>query len=206
MRLTVTMACLVTLVLLTACGGGSVAEPQPRATITAEPSATAIPTETPPLATRTVESRRATPTHTLIPTVATPTASPSPTLNPAPTAVPVTLTREPEPTATQPVPTPTLDTMQLIARGKRLVERNNCLGCHSIDGQSSSAPTFKGLFRSIRQLEGGSTVPANEEYLQESIKLPGEKVIEGYFAGAMPKVFFNDAEILAMVRYISSLD
>ncbi len=47
---------------------------------------------------------------------------------------------------------------------------------------------------------------ADEEYLRESIKLPGEKVTEGYFAGAMPKVFFNEAEILAMVNYISSLD
>ena len=47
---------------------------------------------------------------------------------------------------------------------------------------------------------------ADDEYLGESIKLPAKKVIEGYFAGAMPKVFFNDAEILAMVRYISSLD
>ena len=51
---------------------------------------------------------------------------------------------------------------------------------------------------------GGSTVTANEEYLRESIKLPNEKIVEGYSIGAMPKVFFNDAEIRAMVKYISS--
>ena len=86
------------------------------------------------------------------------------------------------------------------------MERNNCLGCHSVDGQSASAPTFKTLFGSVRQLDGGPTVIADAEYLRESIKEPAAKVVDGYFAGAMPKVFFNDAEVAAMVEYIMTLE
>ncbi len=208
MRLTVSVASLVTLALLTACGGGSVVEPQPQAPIAVGPSATESPAESPSFATRALKIPRATAMQTPSPVVATPTSSPSPTPTLAPTAVPATSTPEPEPTESQPDPSPapTLDVAQLTARGERLVERNNCLGCHSVSGQTHSALTFKGLFGSTRQLVGGSTVTANEEYLRESIKLPNEKIVEGYSIGAMPKVFFNDAEIRAMVKYISSLD
>lgn len=206
MRLAVGVAYLVALALLTSCGGGSVVETPPQTPTAAEPPATEKPAEPSSFPTPTLASLRATATQTPTPAVATPTASPTPTPSPAPTAVPATPTREPEPTVTLPDPTPTLDAIRLIARGKRLVERNNCLGCHSIDGQTSSAPTFKGLYGATRQLEGGATITADDEYLGESIKLPAAKVVEGYFAGAMPKVFFNDAEILAMVKYISSLD
>ena len=165
MRLTVSVASLVTLALLTACGGGSVVEPQPQAPIAVGPSATESPAESPSFATRALKIPRATAMQTPSPVVATPTSSPSPTPTLAPTAVPATSTPEPEPTESQPDPSPapTLDVAQLTARGERLVERNNCLGCHSVSGQTHSALTFKGLFGSTRQLVGGSTVTANPE-------------------------------------------
>ena len=92
-----------------------------------------------------------------------------------------------------------------IARGKRLVERNSCLECHTIDGQANFAPTLAGLFGTVRELEGGTTTIADEDYLGESIQNPDEKIVAGFATGAMPKVFFSDAELSALVEYIKSL-
>ena len=157
-----------------------------------------------------------TPASKLGQTVATPASVPTPTHPPASPApdkpgakmanAPSTPT--PSPIAALPTPTPgsTEDIALLVARGKRLVERNNCLGCHTIQGESNFAPTFKGLYGTVRELEGGATVSADSGYLRESIKRPNEKIVLGYFPDAMPTVFFNEAEINAMVEYIRSLE
>lgn len=86
----------------------------------------------------------------------------------------------------------------------RLVNRN-CTGCHSVNGQAWSAPTLKGLYESVRPLRGGGTVVADEAYLEESIRHPSEKVVEGYLEDMMPAVFYSDVEILAMIEYIRTL-
>lgn len=209
MRRTIGVAYLATLSLLTACGGGSGDDPQMRAPVVEQREVTAT-TDAP--APRRFSAPRISPTLTPTRTATAPTSRPKPTPSPAPTATlavaPATPTPASEPTEIRPdpSPSPTLDAAQLISRGKRLVERNNCLGCHSIDGQASSAPTLKGLFGSMRQLEGGSTIIADEAYLRESIKQPDAEIVAGYFAGAMPKVFFNEAELTAMAEYIASLD
>ena len=210
MHRTIGVAYVATLSLLTACGSASGADPQMRAPVVEQREVTENSPTTAALATRPFARPRVSPTPTRA--VATPTSLPTPTPSPSPTdipaVVPATPTTTPEPTEIRPdpSPSPTLDATQLISRGKRLVERNNCLGCHSIDGQASSAPTLKGLFGSMRQLEGGAPVTADEEYLRESIKQPDAKIVAGYFTGAMPKVFFNEAELLAMVKYIASLN
>ena len=203
MRRNIRMTSLLTLALLTACGCGPVAAPAvPTATVSrpAVASTPMAPTPSaPPRSTLPIAEATDIPTPTVAPTS---TAIPTPT----PTVPPATATAEPEPTDTPSIPTPTIDVAQLIARGQRLVERNNCLGCHSIDGQTSSAPTLKALFGAVRQLDRGPTVIADVEYLRESIKDPAAKVVDGYFAGAMPKVFFNDEELAAMVEYIMTLE
>ncbi len=215
------VALLSTLALATACGGDPVADTQPVAPTAAGVPVIATDAKPPLRPTPASGVTRVTP-RTVYPRVTVPTASPSiPTPTPAPTPtptlpvpatpaviiVPGTPTPEPDPTEIQydPAPTPTIDIAQQIARGMRLVQRNNCLGCHSLDGEAYSAPTFKGLFGSIRQLEGGATVTADEAYLWESIKRPNEKIVRDYFSGAMPTVFFNEVEINSMVEYIKSL-
>ena len=115
------------------------------------------------------------------------------------------LTRVSIPSPTGLAPTPTFDLGLQIARGKRLVERNSCLECHTIDGQANFAPTLAGLFGTVRELEGGTTTIADEDYLGESIQNPDEKIVAGFATGAMPKVFFSDAELSALVEYIKSL-
>ena len=147
--------------------------------------------------------------------VATPASVPTPTHPPAfpapdkPGAKMANAPSTPTPSPIAALPTPTPGSTEhialLVARGKRLVERNNCLGCHTIQGESNFAPTFKGLYGTVRELEGGATISADAAYLRESIKRPNEKIVLGYFPDAMPTVFFNEAEIDAMVEYIKTL-
>ena len=131
------------------------------------------------------------------------------TVTPAPSPTPsakATATPGPDPTPTDAAPTPTVDLAQQIARGKRLVERNSCLECHTMDGKANFAPTLSGLFGSVLALEGGGEATADDEYVRESIKDPNAKIVSGFNTGAMPKVFFSDIELAALVEYIKSLE
>ena len=87
-----------------------------------------------------------------------------------------------------------------------MVTRNGCLECHTIDGQVNFAPTLAGVYGKARELEGGGSTLADEDYLWESIKSPDEKIVAGFGAGAMPRVFYSDPELTAMVAYIKSLE
>ncbi len=145
------------------------------------------------------------PTPTPDPTPTTVVNTPTPPVSNAPTEVP-TPTLTPTATPSPATPAPTIDPAQLVVRGKRLVERHNCLSCHNIDGRPGSAPTFLGLYGSERELTSGAMVTADADYLWESIKRPNEKIVLGFFEDAMSTVFFNDAEIDAMVEYIKSLE
>lgn len=83
-----------------------------------------------------------------------------------------------------------------------------CLGCHSTDRHHSlSGPTFRGLYDSRRTLEDDSVVAADDEYLRNSILLPGAQVVKGY-PNVMPRDYRErlSAEQLEMlVDYLKSL-
>lgn len=111
--------------------------------------------------------------------------------------------------ATIPEPPPSADgtpgTVDLSAVGKQIADSNGCTGCHSIDGSASAGPTWQGLFGHEVAYSGGS-VTADAEYLTESIRDPGAKIVEG-FADIMPKIYgeFSDDQINALIAYIESL-
>ena len=56
------------------------------------------------------------------------------------------------------------------------------------------------------ELQDGSTLTADEEYLQESIRRPQEKIVAGY-PPSMPTydTILTDQELLQLVEYIKSL-
>src|SRR5579862_3702795 len=56
--------------------------------------------------------------------------------------------------------------------GKIQWERKGCNSCHTIDGTSSKGPTWKGLWGSTVELEGGSKVMVDEAYIRESENFP----------------------------------
>lgn len=91
-------------------------------------------------------------------------------------------------------------------RGKALVEKSGCLGCHSLDGTKKIGPTFLRLYGHKVPLSDGRTVTADEEYFRESIVEPGAKVVKGY-PNVMPtfKTSLSTDDIADIVAYLKTL-
>lgn len=91
-------------------------------------------------------------------------------------------------------------------RGEKLYTKSGCNACHSIDGVDGIGPTFKGLFGKTENLQDGSTVVVDENYLSESIYEPQAKMVAGY-APVMPafKGVLKEDEVTAIIEYIKTV-
>jgi len=96
--------------------------------------------------------------------------------------------------------------LPLSERGKALLEKSGCLGCHTTDGTAKIGPTFKGLYGRKVHLEGGREVTADEEYIRESLYDPGAKIVRG-FPNVMPtfKGRLSDDDVAAVIAYLKTL-
>ena len=99
-----------------------------------------------------------------------------------------------------------LDKLPPAEAGARLYAQRGCSQCHSVDGAASVGPTFQGVFGHLVPLKGGSSAPADENYLRESILEPQAKIVAG-FEPVMPtyKGRLSDREITAIIEYIKTL-
>lgn len=91
--------------------------------------------------------------------------------------------------------------------GEQLAQVAGCTACHSTDGSELVGPTWLGIAGTERPIEGGGTVLANREYLDQSIVDPAVLIVAG-FPDVMPKTFgdtLSDDEINALIDYIESL-
>jgi cytochrome c oxidase subunit II len=96
---------------------------------------------------------------------------------------------------------------EAASRGAILADSQGCLQCHTVDGTTTAAPTWKGLAGSTRPLTDGSEVVADDSYLFNSIVDPHSQVVEGYDA-IMPAVYsdqLDEQQITDLVEYIKSL-
>jgi cytochrome c oxidase subunit 2 len=90
--------------------------------------------------------------------------------------------------------------------GARLYQSRGCKQCHSLDGSAGIGPTWKGLFGRQVAIVGGKSVPANEDYIRESVLDPQAQIVAG-FEPVMPtyKGRLSDAEITALIAYMKTL-
>ncbi len=94
--------------------------------------------------------------------------------------------------------------LSMPEKGKKLVEDLGCLGCHSLTGEKSSGPTFKGIYERETILENGKKVIADDEYLEHAIRDPHESVVKGYPA-IMPPYNMPEEDVYAMVEYLKTV-
>jgi len=98
----------------------------------------------------------------------------------------------------------------LVAEGEQVASSRGCVSCHSTDGSKSVGPTWEGLYGSAVKLSDGTTVKADDAYLQESMRDPSAKTVKGFPAGTMerviPKGSLSDEDVAALIAYIRSLD
>lgn len=90
-----------------------------------------------------------------------------------------------------------------MSAGEQVVLGAGCTSCHGPNGEGGAGPAWKGLYGSEVKLANGSTVTADEAYLTESIRNPSAQQVAWY--GVMPANSLDDAEIQAVVEFITSL-
>ena len=91
-----------------------------------------------------------------------------------------------------------------VEAGRALVEAQGCVACHGSDGQGGIGPAWVGLAGSDVELEDGSVVVADPEYLRRSVLDPGAQVVAGTDV-SMPDNDLTDTEVDQVVAYIESL-
>ena len=110
-------------------------------------------------------------------------------------------------TVVQPLPATPANPPSAV-KGRHLYEEVGCAACHSLDGTQAGklGPTFKGLFGSIRTLEGGGQNVADETYIRRAVLQPGLEVAEG-FDQEMPSFMgiLGAEDVESIVLFIKSL-
>ncbi|MCF7805858.1 MAG: cytochrome c oxidase subunit II [Candidatus Marinimicrobia bacterium] len=96
--------------------------------------------------------------------------------------------------------------MSLEQVGKQVYTSRACNTCHSIDGSPNVGPTFQNAYGHEVQLQDGSTVTVDENYIRESILEPKAKVVEG-FQPVMPTFqgLVSERQIDGIIAYLKSL-
>jgi cytochrome c oxidase subunit 2 len=92
-----------------------------------------------------------------------------------------------------------------VAAGQRLFQDLACHTCHQLDHQGIG-PMLTGLFGKQVQLDNGSVVTADENYIRESILKPTAKIVAG-FQPLMPSYQgrVNEEQLLQLISYMKSL-
>lgn len=86
------------------------------------------------------------------------------------------------------------------------VWKNQCSACHTIDGSKNTGPSWKNIFGHQAQMASGDMMMVDENYIRESILVPGAQIVMGY-PNQMPsfKGVLNEKQIDGVIAYIKSL-
>ena len=100
-----------------------------------------------------------------------------------------------------------LEELPLVEVGEVTFSGAGCTACHSVDGTRLVGPSMQGLYQSERELDDGTTVTADEDYLYRSIVDPRSEVTAGY-PNNMPTFYgdrLSDRELEGLIEYIKEL-
>jgi len=95
-----------------------------------------------------------------------------------------------------------------IEIGKKLVESEGCLSCHSTDGSVIAAPSFKNLYHSKKTIikdKKEFSAFADDEYIFVAIKYPEREVVKGYEPIMPSFAHLSDDQVKSIIEYIKSL-
>jgi len=93
----------------------------------------------------------------------------------------------------------------IALEGRRLFREKGCTGCH--EGNSVvHAPPLAGVYGKQVPLNSGEIVTADDQYIRDSILLPGKQVSAGY-DNVMPSFagHISEAEIMQIIAYLKSI-
>lgn len=94
-----------------------------------------------------------------------------------------------------------------VERGQKWYTTYGCNACHSIDGTPSVGPTWKGAYGKVENFTDGTSTTVDDQYLQESIRQPGLRIVAGYQNLMPPNIAadMTDDQVNDVIRFIESL-
>ncbi len=93
----------------------------------------------------------------------------------------------------------------IALEGRRLFREKGCSGCH--EGNAVvHAPPLAGVYGKQVPLNSGEVVTADDQYIRDSILLPGKQISAGY-DNLMPSFtgHISEAEIMQIIAYLKSI-
>ena len=90
------------------------------------------------------------------------------------------------------------------AAGREVALSEGCTACHGDNGQGSIGPAWVGLAGSTVELEGGTSVIADADYLRRSILDPQADIVAGTTID-MPVTDLSQKQVDDLVAYIEEL-
>jgi cytochrome c oxidase subunit 2 len=88
--------------------------------------------------------------------------------------------------------------------GRQIAQDQGCMSCHREQGAGGIGPSWAGLAGSEVELDDGTVVVADEEYLTRAINEPNAQIVKGY-NGIMPERSLDPDEVAAIVAYLQEL-
>jgi cytochrome c oxidase subunit II len=92
----------------------------------------------------------------------------------------------------------------IALEGRRLFRDHGCSGCHE-GSKAIHAPPLEGIYGKQVPLASGEIVTADDQYLRDSILLPGKQISAGY-ENIMPSFtgHISEAEIMKIIAYLKA--
>lgn len=92
-----------------------------------------------------------------------------------------------------------------VGQGKVIFRKEGCNACHSVDGTKNTGPTLRGLYGTEVKMKDGSTVNVDDDYVRESIRHPGRKVVKGFPDNMRPYDHLSEEQVNQLMEYIRFL-
>ena len=92
-----------------------------------------------------------------------------------------------------------------VIDGQRIYT-GQCATCHSVDGSNNIGPSWKDMYGDMREFNDGTSMLADDNFIRESIYVPGAKISKGYqnqmtpFAGIL-----DDEDVANIIAYMKSI-
>lgn len=90
------------------------------------------------------------------------------------------------------------------SEGMKLLDAKGCLACHSVNGNVSVGPTFKGAWGSTVHLADGTTRTLDAAFFTEKVHNPTSLSVSGY-PPVMPPIPLTDDEMKQIETYLEGL-
>ena len=90
------------------------------------------------------------------------------------------------------------------ARGAKVFDGKACANCHGPGGKGGLGPTLRGLPGSEVELEDGTVVVADDDYIRRAIQDPSAQIADGYSIEMTP-FDLTDEQVDDLVAYIHDL-